>query len=361
MNTKSYDQKDLHAYLLGAMADARAEQFDELSFTDEQFAAALEAAENDLVDSYARGRLSGETLERFESKYLASPLRREKVAFAAAFQDFAEKAAAQNAFAAAPQENEKLAQQIGEKGLFARLSERLSANMRLWQFGFAAAILLLMLTGGWFYLENARLRADFDETLARQSELERGEKALRDRIAAETDQSAKKENELNEIRAELARLEAERRKEAEKTAAERRELQEKALRAAEERAPGAKNSPPAPPAGTIAFFALVPQLRGGNLPALSVPPNAAAVALRLELEPFDFSVYRVALKNQSDGRVLWQSGRLKARVNGDSKALNISFPARLLSKNQTYQLEVTGTDADGKTQPASDYFFRNVR
>jgi hypothetical protein len=41
--------------------------------------------EDDLVDAYARGRLTGDRLARFEAFYLASPGRRQKAAFAKRF------------------------------------------------------------------------------------------------------------------------------------------------------------------------------------------------------------------------------------------------------------------------------------
>ena len=89
MNTKTYNNENLTAYLLGALPEADAEGFDELSFTDDDFASELSAAEKDLVDAYVNGELKGEKLQSFESYYLASPLRREKVEFARVFQQFA--------------------------------------------------------------------------------------------------------------------------------------------------------------------------------------------------------------------------------------------------------------------------------
>ena len=47
--------------------------------------------EDDLVDAYASGRLTGELLEGFESFYLASPRRRAKVTFAAQFRRVVER------------------------------------------------------------------------------------------------------------------------------------------------------------------------------------------------------------------------------------------------------------------------------
>ena len=69
-------------YLLGTVTPNEAERLDELSIADEEFASCLTAVENDLVDAYVRGELSGEKLAQFKAVYLSSPARRQKVAFA---------------------------------------------------------------------------------------------------------------------------------------------------------------------------------------------------------------------------------------------------------------------------------------
>ena len=76
------DDDELVGYLLGELSEEDAERLDEMSLVDDEFAARLRLVEDDLVDAYAGGRLSGERLKRFESFYLASPRRREKAAFA---------------------------------------------------------------------------------------------------------------------------------------------------------------------------------------------------------------------------------------------------------------------------------------
>jgi len=78
----SHDDQLVVAYLLGTAPHDETERLDELSIADNEFASRLVAAENDLVDAYVRGDLSGEMLQRFQSVYLASPKRRQKVAFA---------------------------------------------------------------------------------------------------------------------------------------------------------------------------------------------------------------------------------------------------------------------------------------
>jgi hypothetical protein len=69
-------------YLLGLLPEEDAERLDELSIADDDVASRLCATENDLIEAYVRGTLAGDTLQRFESFYLASPRRHEKVMIA---------------------------------------------------------------------------------------------------------------------------------------------------------------------------------------------------------------------------------------------------------------------------------------
>lgn len=78
------DDQILVRYLLGSLPEEQTERLDELSVSDDSFVWRLRAAENDLVDAYLRNELSGDTLERFRSFYLASAHRRDKVMFAEA-------------------------------------------------------------------------------------------------------------------------------------------------------------------------------------------------------------------------------------------------------------------------------------
>jgi len=77
-----HDDHLLVHYVLGLLPDEDAARLDELSVTDDDVAWRLCAAENDLVDAYASGMLTGAMLDRFESYYLASARRREKVRIA---------------------------------------------------------------------------------------------------------------------------------------------------------------------------------------------------------------------------------------------------------------------------------------
>ena len=81
---QQYDEQLVIRYLLGYVPEAEAERLDELSVADEEFANRLAAVENDLVDAYVRGELAAQVRDRFQSHYLSSSRRREKLIFAEA-------------------------------------------------------------------------------------------------------------------------------------------------------------------------------------------------------------------------------------------------------------------------------------
>lgn len=82
LNEAAPGDKQLERYVLGLLPEEAAERLDELSIVDDDVASRLQVVEDALVDAYVRGELTGETLAQFETVYLASERRREKVRFA---------------------------------------------------------------------------------------------------------------------------------------------------------------------------------------------------------------------------------------------------------------------------------------
>src|SRR5262245_27563546 len=80
-----YDDQRLVRYLLELLPEDERDRLDEDTIVDDDLAARLRIVEDDLVDAYASGTLAGETRERFESRYMQSPRRRERVRFAGNF------------------------------------------------------------------------------------------------------------------------------------------------------------------------------------------------------------------------------------------------------------------------------------
>ncbi len=142
MSESSDRAPEIVQYLLGTLPEAETERFDALSVADAEFANELNATEQNLVDAYVEGGLTGATLARFESHYLASPRRREKVEFARAFQTLVERKVAGSRTA----------------GFLSR--PRISHQSLILRWSLAAAAVILLATGGWWTLQNLSSRAD---------------------------------------------------------------------------------------------------------------------------------------------------------------------------------------------------------
>ena len=161
-----YDDQAVIQYLLGDMPEAEAEHLDELSVVDDEFAVRLTAAENDLVDAYVRGELADGTRDRFQSHYLCSQRRRERVKFAESLMLLADRAVVPAA--------------AGGR-----------ARGRLWPrlFPVFAAAACLLLMAGLLIYQNFRLRTQLLRTEQERAALERRERDARSQIEKQNEKS----------------------------------------------------------------------------------------------------------------------------------------------------------------------------
>ncbi|HWP44776.1 MAG TPA: hypothetical protein VNO14_16125 [Blastocatellia bacterium] len=323
MNNPEYNDDLIIEYLLGSLSAQETERLDELSFTDEEFAVRLQAVENDLVDAYVRGELSGRSLERFNSYYLASPRRREKVAIARSFRNLADRAViTESAASGGP----------GPKRGF--LYRFFMVPRPALQWGLAAAMAIILAAGGWLAVENLRLRNQIDQSQSERIALEQREKQLQAELEGERESAAEKERQIESLRESLARL---------------------------ERQPAPSQSPSLPDEVNVIPFTLAPQPRSaGQLRTLQFPGGADYLTLQLVLETGDHAFYRAELKSLADGKTVWRSGRLEARARDEGPSLIVTLRPRLLG-SQRYILEVFGVSADGREEIVSGYPFRVVK
>jgi hypothetical protein len=353
MRKETYNHQTINAYLLGSLPEDETERLDELSFTDDEFADELKAAEKDLVDAYVNGELTDATREKFEAFYLASPLRREKVKFAQAFQVYAEKNVAQTEEEISPTEKSKPKQRGG--GFFSAWLHFFANPRPLLQWGLAPVTLAFLFFGGWLFLENLRLRREMSDAQERRLELQQRQQQLQEEIAGQRTVNSEKEEELLRVRGEIARLEQEQEKERKRVT----ELEQEQKRMTAEQRAGTEKQSSSPGRISIASFILPAPIRDiKSMPTVAVPAQTDAVAMQLELESDNNPAYRVALRSQG-GQIIWRSGRLKTKTRGENKVLNVRFPARLL-KTQIYSLVVSGAAADGTVEDISSYPFRAV-
>ncbi|MGI8788322.1 MAG: hypothetical protein ACR2HG_11235 [Pyrinomonadaceae bacterium] len=342
MNEQEFNNQKITEYLLGSLPESEAERFDELSFTDDDFAAALASAENDLVDAYVRDELAGASLAKFKSHYLASPLRREKVGFARSFQIYAEqnRSPATENLAAAESKPKRAA------GFFSSLNIFKNQNS-IWQWSFVAAALVLTTLVG-FWIINNRLSRQNIET-AKQTAPTNHESELPKQIEKQQPESSNSEREIIAANPEnkLSPPKSEKESANKPSNAQTAQTPEKEKTATL-------------PKPIVASFVLAPPLRGGQITNLPIPKKTTDVNINLELESDDYSAYRVALVDESGGVNLWRSRTIKATGKGEGKRLTVRFPAKLL-KSRIYSLRVSGISSDGASEIISDYPFKVVR
>jgi hypothetical protein len=305
-------------FLLGLLPDDEAQRLDQLSVADDEFALRLQAAENELVDSYARGELSGEILQKFQSFYLNSPRRREKLAFAETMRARELKTAV-------------TARSVQTPAVLASLETRDSSPaLSFWrvfsiprltlQWGFAGAALAMVLVAGALFLEVGKLRKEIIGAESERAAIKQREQGLEKQLSAQRAANAQAQDELERLRNDASSF------------------------------------------NTIKSIAvlLMPQTRGTGLPvSISVPSGIDALPVRLVLESDEFPEYQVALKEAGSERIIWHVTKLKAGAEGKNKSLAISIPSKSL-KQQTYVLEASGIRAKGTPAFISGYVFRVV-
>jgi multidrug resistance efflux pump len=193
----------------------------------------------------------------------------------------------------------------------------------------AAAALLLLAAGIWLMRENGRLRSQINQAEAERTEVEQRHRELQAQLAEQRSLASANAKVAADLRENLDRI-----KQGSTGSLSRSELP------------------------TIVAFALAPQTRGiSPIATVSVPADTDYVAMELQLESGNYPAYRATLKAVQENQVIWRSGRLKARSNGDIKVVGVSLPSSLLQWSR-YLVEVSGIAADGSSEIVGSYAFR---
>ena len=309
------DDDQLVRYVLGLLPDEQTERLDEASIADDEVAARLRVVEDDLVDSYVRGTLEPERRARFESYYLSSPRRRERVKFAASFVRAVDGAAARTDADAGNQPKPGAPQGLGALPVPKGLSDDRSKRRSIVTWMLAAAAAALLAVSG--TLLHDRLRQENRSTVAESST-----------VAAASPQPAP-----------IPRTE------------------DRPHAAAD--TPAASARPKATEAPAVAL-ALLPQTRSiASIPTLAIPSGADSVTFELRLESNDFRAYRAGLQDPATSRIVWRSAWIAARPTGRQSSIRVVVPASVL-KTQHYSLDLSGRGADGSAEIVGSYAFQIV-
>jgi hypothetical protein len=293
-----YSDDELVRYLLQGLPEEDVERIDELSITDEEMAWRLRVVEDDLVDSYVKGNLTGERRSQFEARFLSTERGRRKVKFAGNFLPKIDRA---------PQPT--------------------TARSSLWTpprptpaWSLAAAAALLLVCGG-LVVRDVQLRDVLNQAQGQRAALEQRARELEQQLNDQRAANAETVRELERVRTAMAELQA-----------------------ASARFP----DPPIIPSQTLGVIAilLLPQTRAvGQIPTLTVPPRTSHVTFELQLESNRVSRYQAVVKDPASNSIVWRSGRLTASSTNDRPAVSIAVPVSVL-KAQHYSIELTGDNAD---------------
>jgi hypothetical protein len=300
------DQQLAH-YLLALLPDEEIERLDEATVVDDEVALRLRIVEQDLVDAYVSGTLDGELLQRFESHYLKSPRRRARVRFARSFLRAVDRAAPA-AVTYHDHEIHRVGESVDAPRPVTSSSDRLAPRWRCASIlNIAAGLLLVACVTLLFQtvrLRNASKEPPKDST------------ALDNRVRTP-------EQSLNDERGRPT-------------------------------ATGPMDRTDTTSGRTIALV-LLPQTRAvAPIPAIAITPGASHVAFELRLESNDFPRYQSALKDPASNRIVWRSGLLKATSDGDTPAVVVTVPGRVL-KPQHYSLDLSGLRASGGVEVVGSY------
>ena len=320
-------------YLLGALPVDEAEPIEEASIVDGNLAARLNALECDLVDGYVRGELEGPNLTRFQSWYLSSPLRAEKVEVAKAILlivDSPEPVRAREDLAAPAKPEVKPAIETkGSPAPAAKAAPALSygkasagpssggfrfGKFRAWpMLGFAAvaAVLILIVAVGFLTSRNKRLRNEVAETKKETTEL--AAKLNEEHAAANANANGQKTGAPDNL------------------------------------AHGLDN------VATVTMFLPSPTRGSSTVPTLNVPTGTGLVVLSLGLGSNNEDSYRAQLMDPATQKVLWHSGVL--RPGSDGTYVSVTVPAPVL-RSKVYLLQLTHDAANGRSELLTSYPFR---
>jgi hypothetical protein len=305
----------LRKFLLGTLPAAEREAIEDRFMSESELFEALNAAEEDLLEAYARGELSAPEREQIERHLLLVPRNRERARLLLTMQ---------TAFAQRTHATAEPARQTKFRNFF---------QPRIWRYALLAACLILVCGIGWWLLrgrEQGDLRAD---------------KTPRPNINASPEKRQqpappKPEPTLN----------------AHPSPAN--ENGSNVNHGADKPKSSPLNDETAPPhrAVTQPFVATLVLSAGatrseGRVPELSLPAGAQAAQIKLMLETNDYMGYRAVLTDE-DGAPIWTSGALKAR----EQTVTLNIPARVLREGD-YFLKLNGLDAN-TSAPVAEYSFR---
>ena len=309
-------------YLFGELSEAEQAQLEERYFTDAQIFNQLAQLETQLIDDYARGRLSTQMRARFERAYLSNPNRHARLRFSEALTTKLDQSAV-SPVAEQPRES--------AASIWQSVAVLFAGRRRALALAMALALLMLSSVSVWLFLQNQRLRQD----LARS----------RDAQSAQAEQARQAEQQLA----------------GEQTRSE--ELAAALERARAEATPQPTPTAPERPAPFVASLMLiVGGARGIDTaapPTLVIRKATQQVQLQLRLRENAYPRYQLALQAVG-GKEIFNRQHVKPQAGKSGASFVFTLPASQVSVGD-YLLTLRGYLPSGELEDVSQSLFRVER
>ena len=303
-------------YLLGELSESERADLERRYFADSAFFERLSQCESDLMDDYARGRLSPETRERFEKAYLADPERRARLRFSEALVAKLDREVSPGLI---PQEAETTS-------WWQKLFVPFIGGQRALAFSFAV-LLLMVLGSAWLLLRTSRLRNELAQTRATEAAREQHERELQQQLI---DEQARNQ----QLIAELDR--------------------ERAQPTPEVGIASPKNTAPA----FVSLLLVASGVRGAETrsPTLSIPAGTQEVRIELKTVENEYQSYQLEL-HALGGKAIFDRKKVKPTITKSGANFGFSVPASRFTSGD-YILTLKGVMPSGEVEDVSKSLFR---
>jgi len=303
-------------YLLGELSESERADLERRYFADSAFFERLSQCESDLMDDYARGRLSPETRERFEKAYLADPERRARLRFSEALVAKLDREVSPGLI---PQEAETTS-------WWQKLFVPFIGGQRALAFSFAV-LLLMVLGSAWLLLRTSRLRNELAQTRATEAAREQHEHELQQQLI---DEQARNQ----QLIAELDR--------------------ERAQPTPEVGIASPKNTAPA----FVSLLLVASGVRGAETrsPTLSIPAGTQEVRIELKTAENEYQSYQLEL-HALGGKAIFDRKKVKPTMTKSGANFGFSVPASRFTSGD-YILTLKGVIPSGEVEDVSKSLFR---
>ena len=303
-------------YLLGELSESERADLERRYFADNAFFERLSQCESDLMDDYARGRLSPETRERFEKAYLADPERRARLRFSEALVAKLDREVSPGLI---PQEAETTS-------WWQKLFLPFIGRQRALAFSFAV-LLLMVLGSAWLLLRTSRLRNELAQTRATEAAREQHERELQQQLI---DEQARNQ----QLIAELDR--------------------ERAQPTPEVGIASPKNTAPA----FVSLLLVASGVRGAETrsPTLSIPAGTQEVRIELKTAENEYQSYQLEL-HAVGGKAIFDRKSVKPTITKSGANFRFAVPASKFTSGD-YILTLKGVMPSGEVEDVSKSLFR---